>query len=48
MNWTYLALLIAGVLPVACAGIAKLGFKEYDNNNPRAWLAKQTGFRARA
>lgn len=48
MNWTYFSLLIAGVLPVACAGIAKLGFKEYDNHNPRAWLAKQTGFRARA
>lgn len=48
MNWTYFSLLIAGVLPVACAGIAKLGFKEYDNHNPRAWLAKQTGFRARS
>lgn len=48
MNWTYLSLLIAGVLPVACAGIAKLGFKHYDNHNPRAWLARQTGFRARA
>jgi uncharacterized MAPEG superfamily protein len=48
MNWTYLSLLIAGVLPVACAGIAKLGFKHYDNHDPRAWLAKQTGFRARA
>ena len=48
MNWTFLSMLIAGILPVACAGIAKLGFKEYDNRNPRAWLAKQTGFRARA
>ena len=48
MNWTYLSLLIAGILPVACAGIAKLGFKEYDNHNPRVWLSKQTGFRARA
>ena len=48
MNWSYLSILIAGVLPVACAGIAKLGFKQYDNHNPRDWLAKQTGFRARA
>jgi uncharacterized MAPEG superfamily protein len=48
MNWTYFSLLIAGVLPVACAGIAKLGFKHYDNHNPRTWLANQTGFRARA
>ena len=48
MNWAYLSVLLAGVLPVLCAGIAKAGFKQYDNNNPRAWLAKQTGFRARA
>ena len=48
MNGTYFSLLIAGILPVACAGIAKLGFKHYDNHNPRAWLANQTGFRARA
>jgi uncharacterized MAPEG superfamily protein len=48
MNWTYFSLLVAGVLPVACAGIAKLGFKNYDNHNPRAWLARQTGFRGRA
>ena len=48
MNWTYFSLLIAGALPVACAGIAKFGFQNYDNHNPRAWLAKQTGFRARA
>lgn len=48
MNWSYLSILIAGVLPVACAGIAKLGFKQYDNHNPRDWLARQTGFRARA
>jgi uncharacterized MAPEG superfamily protein len=35
-------------MPVVCAGIAKSGFKGYDNSNPRAWLAQQTGFRARA
>lgn len=48
MNWTYLSLLIAGVLPIVCAGIAKAGFKDYDNRDGRAWLARQTGFRARA
>lgn len=48
MNWTYLSLLIAGILPVVCAGIAKSGFKGYDNHDGRAWLARQTGFRARA
>ena len=43
------------VLPIVCAGIAKYGMFSkshrdggYDNNNPRAWLAKQTDWRARA
>lgn len=48
MNWTYLSLLVAGILPIICAGIAKSGFKGYDNRDGRAWLARQTGFRARA
>ena len=37
-----------GLLPYIAAGIAKKGFEEYDNSMPRQWLAKQTGFRARA
>jgi uncharacterized MAPEG superfamily protein len=45
---SYVALLVAGLMPVVCAGIAKSGFKGYDNHDPRAWLARQTGFRARA
>ncbi len=45
---SYGALLVAGLMPVVCAGIAKSGFKGYDNSDPRAWLAQQTGFRARA
>lgn len=40
--------LVAGILPYICAGIAKSGFKDFDNRNPRQWLASQTGFRARA
>lgn len=48
MNLTYLCLLIAGVLPFVCTVIAKSGLKNFDNHNPRAWLAKQVGFRARA
>ena len=48
MKWSYLCLLVAGLLPVVCAGIAKAGLKGYDNHNPRAWLAQVTGFRARA
>jgi uncharacterized MAPEG superfamily protein len=44
----YGAVLTAGIMPVVCAGIAKSGFKGYDNHDPRAWLSRQTGFRARA
>lgn len=35
-------------MPWICAGIAKAGKRNYDNHNPREWLAKQTGYRARA
>jgi uncharacterized MAPEG superfamily protein len=48
-------LLVACVLPIVCAGIAKSGTFStprskggYDNSDPRAWLARQTGRRARA
>lgn len=47
--------LVASLLPVACAGIAKWGaFGQrrsaggYDNADPRGWLARQTTWRARA
>jgi uncharacterized MAPEG superfamily protein len=47
--------LVAALLPIVCAGIAKSGaFGKprrdggYDNGNPRAWLAEQAGWRARA
>ena len=51
----YWCVLVAAILPVVCAGIAKSGMFRispkkggYDNNNPRAWLARQTDWRARA
>lgn len=51
----YWCLLVVAMLPIVCAGIAKYGMFSkspqqggYDNNNPRAWLARQTGWRARA
>jgi uncharacterized MAPEG superfamily protein len=51
----YWCLLVAALLPIACAGVAKGGqFGKprrdggYDNENPRAWLARQTDWRARA
>ena len=45
--------LIAGVLPLACTYLAKFGpgsdgSDPFDNHNPRAWKARQTGLRARA
>ena len=51
----YWSVLVAAILPIVCAGIAKSGMFTispnkggYDNNNPRAWLARQTDWRARA
>ena len=51
----YWCVLAAALLPIICAGIAKSGtFSKprreggYDNLDPRNWLARQTGWRARA
>ena len=51
----YWCVLVAALMPVVCAGIAKRGMFRtsrrqggYDNNNPRGWLAAQTDWRARA
>ena len=51
----YWCVLAAAILPIVCAGIAKYGMfgksrrdGGYDNNNPRAWLLRQTDWRARA
>ena len=48
MNLPIASILVAGAMPWICAGIAKAGQRNYDNHNPRDWLAKQTGYRARA
>ncbi len=39
--------LVAGLLPYAATLTAKGGAR-FDNRNPRAWLAAQSGWRARA
>lgn len=51
----YWCVLVAALLPIICAGIAKSGMYKisrreggYDNDNPRAWLAGQADWRARA
>ena len=48
MTIAYACVLLMGLFPYVAAGIAKKGFEQYDNSMPREWLAKQTGFRARA
>jgi len=55
MTLAHTCILIACLLPIACAGIAKWrGFGKrrrdggYDNHDPRQWLARQEGFQARA
>ncbi|HEX4326685.1 MAG TPA: MAPEG family protein [Burkholderiales bacterium] len=48
MTLAFWCVLIAGLLPVLATSIAKWGLKGFDNNNPRAWLEKQSGYRARA
>jgi uncharacterized MAPEG superfamily protein len=48
MNSAALPVMVAGLLPIVCAGIAKWGARDYDNHDPRAWLARQDQWRARA
>ena len=54
MTIAIVCVILAGFLPIIAAGIAKFGPTEnstsdpYDNNQPREWLARQTGLRARA
>ena len=47
MPLSHWCILIAGLLPYAAALIAK-SRKDFDNANPREWLGRQQGFRARA
>jgi uncharacterized MAPEG superfamily protein len=51
----YWCIFAMAMLPIVCAGLAKGGTfgtprsqGGYDNHNPRAWLAKQVDWRARA
>lgn len=55
MTIAQLCLLLACVLPIVCAGLAKSkGFGKrrrdggFDNNQPREWLARLEGWQARA
>ncbi len=51
----YWILLLAAMLPIVCAAIAKWGMFNkprkdggFDNHSPREWLLRQQGWRARA
>src|SRR2546422_4380544 len=51
----YWCVLVAAILPIVCAAIAKYGMMStprreggYDNHNPRDWLARQGDWRGRA
>ena len=55
MALSYWCVLLACLLPIVAAGVAKWGtfsrsVREggFDNEDPRAWLARQSGRRARA
>lgn len=42
-------LFVTALLPIVCAGLSKFGGNDrYDNANPREWLARRTGYQARA
>jgi uncharacterized MAPEG superfamily protein len=48
MTIAYWCVLIAALLPIVSASIAKAGGERYSNRDPRTWLDRQQGFRARA
>lgn len=55
MDLAHLCMIIAALLPIACAALAKsagvgprAGGNAFDNREPRAWLARQQGWQARA
>lgn len=48
MSWSYLCVLIGGLLPLLSTGYAKFAGPGFDNRHPRDFLAKLEGARARA
>lgn len=48
MTIAFWCVFIAGLLPIVAAGAAKAGLRGYDNNDPRPWLSRLQGARARA
>ncbi|QIT55737.1 hypothetical protein HC341_11265 [Aquisalimonas sp. 2447] len=48
MPIAYWTILIAALMPIIFAGIAKAGGERFTNRRPREWLANQAGWRQRA
>jgi len=48
MTVAFWCVFAAGFLPYVATVIAKAGHGDFDNRDPRAWLARQEGFRKRA
>jgi uncharacterized MAPEG superfamily protein len=48
MTIAYWTVLIAALLPIVFAGVAKAGAPSYDNREPRRWLDGLQGWRRRA
>jgi len=50
MNIAFITMLVMGIMPIFCAGIAKFGHGagRYDNHNPREFMANLTGWRKHA
>lgn len=48
MTLAFWAVLAACFLPILAAGISKWGAKGMDNNKPREWIERQSGWRRRA
>lgn len=47
MSIAFWCVLVAGLLPYVATATAKAGTR-FDNRSPREWLARQSGYRARA
>src|SRR5512145_3017961 len=48
MTTAYWCVLAAALMPYVAVSIAKSGGERFDNSNPRLWLERQQGVRARA
>ena len=47
MSLPYWCILLAAVLPYIWIGFAKVGASDYNNKDPRGWVAKQQNYRIR-